>query len=225
MLREKPVKKEILERYRLFIEAVRWTEKQTNILTLSQLANRYGINSSAPGTLIQLGFIKKENSKLWEWLKPEKSSEQCGLEMLNHLLNKTKKTIHVPIPDFAAIGESLKTIAERLAHIAVQNERLLKSDKTGVKSGDADLFRVDDQRLFIGGQIASGVYRNAHLCNHRMIDVPVFDNVNSSTEARKAQCEKCGFTPNGTEELYDYTAYNRYIVLATDDLLSQFKGK
>jgi hypothetical protein len=82
-----------------------------------------------------------------------------ALKILDYRLNKTKKTIHFPIPDFAAIGDSLKEISERLMQITVQHERALKTTKNiqgETQAINPTIFTEQQQRFELVKAISAG---------------------------------------------------------------------
>jgi hypothetical protein len=174
-MREKPVTESTLQKYCGFLAAIERTslpfineEKDS----LSAIAKLHQVSSSAASAIVKLGFVEKgETRNVWHWNRKNKHIPLMAFQLLDYLLHKNKKAQVTPIPGLADISDSLKAISDHLVHIAVQNEKLIKSLTTGqiteIKSGD--LFRVDDQELFIAGHIASGVYEAGfqHMMNPR----------------------------------------------------------
>lgn len=223
-MREKPVSEKKIDNYIDFLFAVQGSSGGApNTSTLSEVAKRYAITSSAPSALISLGIIKKETKSVWHWIADTRPSKKIALEVLDYLLHKNKKTVHFPIPDFAAISQSLERIVERMNYLAIHTERLLKTPKNDIISidGKSDLFTIEEQRLLIANAIASGVYKSVNVCNHLMTAV----SVGNKGSAAISKCSKCGYEPDGMSELHDYMAMNKFIVLATDDLYSRLLGR
>lgn len=159
-MREKPVSPERIEKYVEFINTVRMNSQHSNphnIVSLSEIASNNAVSSAAPAALIKLGYVDRKSKTTWFW-KTDSPLREIALKVLDYLLHKNKKTIHVPIPEFAGIADTLTTIAERLAQLVVQNEKYNRGAKNSIKQAEAetDLFRVDDQELYIAGQVASG---------------------------------------------------------------------
>lgn len=160
-MREKPVSQDRIEKYIRFLTSVFNASDNndlTNLLTLSEIAKRFKVSSGAPKALHDMGIIQKQigSKNTWTW-KGESPSKVLALKVLNFLLHKNKKTVHVPIPEFAGIADSLKTIIDRLGEIYVQHERGLKTSKSG-HNGNIDLFRVEDQRLFLIGSLLPTIH-------------------------------------------------------------------
>ncbi len=234
-MREKPVSLERIEKYVTFIGQVRNHSEENNpnnILSLSEIARSNNVSSAAPAALIALRYIDRKGKNVWNF-NTTKSLKEVALKVLDHLLHKNKKTIHVPIDGLAEVADSLKTIGERLADIYVQNSKLLKTAKNGLKSNDteADLFRVDDQELYIAGQIASGVYKAANICLHEFTTVAENyspDKGTAAASAMKARCRLCGYEPDNTfvtHSAHDYEKANQYVMLATADLMNKLRNK
>lgn len=161
-MREKPVNPKTVERYIDFLNGVfdnQWPYECQ--VTITAIAMGDGVSKSAPTELVKMGIIQKDNPKRWIWTSNERPGKELALKLLDKLLHRNKKTIHVPLqPDFNGITASMQTVAERLAQIAVQNERILKRVKNEdvAIASEFDLFKIDDQRLYLAGQIATGLY-------------------------------------------------------------------
>lgn len=172
-MREKPVSPARLEKYITFLLEVKKNNIEYNPncpVTLSEFVKMHEVSSAAPSVLEELGFIKRLSKKEWRWTTKAHNhlEKTIALKLLDFLLHKNKKTVHVPIPEFAGIADSLKTIADRLAEIYVQQQKSLKSPKNAsAGNSEADLFRIDDQRVYIAGQIASGIYSICDIENLR----------------------------------------------------------
>lgn len=223
MLREKPANEVAVEKLINFLAEAEVTLKTENIkYDFSEIIKSNGVAKRSFSDLKALKIVKHEAGKKPEWIGREQPLRITALQILDYRLKKSKKAIHVPIPDFAPITDSLKTIAERLAHITLQHERLLRTPKNAINETDVDLFRVDEQRLYIAGQIASAVYKSHSFCLHEMIAVPEFDNGNATSSAMKAKCKLCGYEPDNAFQVIDI---NSMIVSATDDLMSKLLNK
>lgn len=162
-MREKPVSEVTVDKYIDFLFNVQKLSDNAAQVTLRKLTELNNITAYAAVAIVKLGIIEKHKEKgSWTW-KVGRPSKQMALQLLDFILHQRKKTIHTPImPDWASIAKALDNVSEKLAVITVQNNNALKRlkiapNQTGEK---ADLFRVDDQRLFIAGQIASGIYHS-----------------------------------------------------------------
>lgn len=160
MLREKPANEYALNNLIDFLNDM-WLGCQNNLKNdVQNSIKHFKVAKRTFYDIVKLGIVKVDpNDKDRQiWLK-EEPTRRTALQILDYRLKKTKKTLHVPIPDFSGIADTLQTIGERLAQLTVQNEKWLRTNKTTqITNEPADLFRVDDQRLYIAGQIASGVY-------------------------------------------------------------------
>jgi hypothetical protein len=163
-MREKPVSPARLQKYIDFLYSIHENDSvnnKSNQASLSTIATNYAVSSAAPNALIKLGIITRESKYVWTWKEATRPTKTHALKLLDHLLHKNKKTLHVPIPEFAGIAQSLQTIADRLTELHINSERSLKRAKNalnGKLENETDLFRVDDQELYIAGQVAAGVY-------------------------------------------------------------------
>lgn len=170
MLRQKPANEAAISRLINFLNDSWLTLKSDKIkkYNFTELMESHGVAKRTFSDCRALGLIKIEAGKKPEWINKEEPSRHMALRILDYRLKKTKKQVHYPIPDFAAIGESLKEITDRLIYLSVQNEKWLKTHKNYENSNvsESDLFRVDDQRLYLAGQIASGVFSNEAILNY-----------------------------------------------------------
>ena len=116
-----------------------------------ELQRLHKISNSTFDACLKLNIVKKDNIG-WEWLK-ETENREMALQILNYLLEKSKKKITIPIDGLGEITTSLKQISERLASISTQNERALnglKSPQTSqhetasIKAND--LFTTTDKK-------------------------------------------------------------------------------
>ena len=161
-MREKPANEQAINRLNAFIGDL-YLRIIGNVAELKPgpLMNNYHVASRTMGDLKALKIIKQDGKK-YTWLGTEEVTNQylrrISLLVLDYRLKQTKKKVHYPFPELAAIGETLKDISERLVQIAVQNEKSLKTPKNDFKTNTEDLFRVDEQRLYLAGQVAGGVY-------------------------------------------------------------------
>lgn len=165
MLRQKPANEQALGRLIDFLLDLRnKTSPTSSIINIGETEKMWSVSNRTFSDCIKLKIIIRSEIKpeKFLWQKGQVSTRILALQILDHRLKKTKKQIHVPIPDFAAIADTLQTIGERLTQLAVQNEKWLKRNKNeDIAVASDDLFRVDDQRLFIAGSIASGIYKEA----------------------------------------------------------------
>lgn len=157
MLREKPANEAAIARLIDFLSEVQFiTTRHGYELDLKYLQDSNKVAKRTPSDLKVLGIIENKDTA-YKW-KGGTDLRKIALKILDHRLQKNKKTVHFPIYGLQGISQSLETITDRLAQLLVQNERLLKSPKIGQISEDVDLFKVDEQRLFLAGQIANGLY-------------------------------------------------------------------
>lgn len=229
-MREKPVSQERIDKYIDFLFVVKNNSEGTvQILTLSEIAKNSKVSSSAPSALEKLNIIEKKSKFVWIWKSETRPSKTIALKVLDFLLHKNKKTVHYPIPEFAGIAESLEHISERLIELAVQNEKWLRAHKNGLKSNEqeaTDLFRIDDQELYIAGQIASALYKPMKICNHEFIQVQTNERLTNITS--EAQCRFCGLKPNSTmidPALTCFEDVNEVVIKATKDLINKLRNK
>ena len=233
MFRQKPANKKAVAYLETYLNALKNGIKNPSV-------EAYKVAKRTPGDLTAMKITKKENGNVI-WLAGDKDLGVIALEVLNHRLKKTKKQIHVPIPEFAAIGDTLKTISERLAHITAQTERTLKRAENSFIDVElkSDLFTVDQQRLEIAAAIASAVYKEEPFCDHIMAQYPtpsfkvnasgsgnasIVPLGNNEYAAAKSKCIKCGHEPglmkeSNIDEVINER--NNFIVKATDDLMAK----
>lgn len=80
------------------------------------------------------------------------------------------------IPEFAAIANTLNTILEKLNIGIVQNEIALKRSKSALNSTDIpELFRIEDQRVYIAGQIAGNINHNFYFQDFRLANRQIIE--------------------------------------------------
>lgn len=163
-MREKPANEGAIARLIGYLNDVYLTSK-ANSTTFSafELHKYHQVAKRTTSDCRRLKIFQVNEDKTVTWLDEDQPARFMALRILDYRLKKTKKTIHVPIPDFAGIADTLQTIGERLAQLAVQNEKWLKrakNDENGLAT-EGDLFRVEDQRLYIAGQIASRIYKDS----------------------------------------------------------------
>lgn len=164
-MREKPANEHAVARLIGFLTIIKFRAKSgaPPNSDIKLLIKSEGVAKRTFSDCKALGIFKVEDEK-YTWLKQDQDLRKLALLILDYRLTKTKKTVHYPIPDFAGFAQSLEAIAERLAVLATQNEKWLKVAKNGLETINepANLFRVDDQRLYIAGQIASVIYQDVH---------------------------------------------------------------
>lgn len=157
MLREKPANELAVQRLTSFLKWIRYHSTQTpQSVNVEYFIQSEQVAKRSFSDLKRLGIVKVNKESI-TWVSKD-DDRTLALKILDYRLKKSKKQVHVPIPEFAAIGESLKTIAERLAVITVQYEKSLKQSKNIEITGESDMFKVEDQRLYIAGQVAAGIY-------------------------------------------------------------------
>jgi DNA-binding transcriptional regulator YhcF (GntR family) len=164
-MREKPANKEAVINLTNFVKWIRYHSTQSpESVNVEYFISSEKVSKRSFQDLRRLGIVevtKQDGFTLINCKSKEKDDRKIALQILDFRLKKSKRTVHYPIPDFAAIGESLKEITERLVHLSVQNEKWLKTHKNYENSNvsESDLFRVEDQRLFIAGHIAGECFK------------------------------------------------------------------
>lgn len=179
MMREKKVNQATITRYIDFLNFVKQSSlPNESSVSLSWIADKGHVAQAAPKALEEIGIIQKEG-KFWHWIKGEPNKNMV-LEILDFNLKKTKKVVHYPIPEFAAIGDSLKEITERLIQITVHQERALKTAKnTPLETHliGATIFDEQQQRFEMVKAVAGGIFKDFNNLNdyqaigHRIITV------------------------------------------------------
>jgi hypothetical protein len=228
-MREKPANEKAVNNLIEFLKMVRFGLTGTPPTEfISKWQEDYQVAKRTKSDLTTLNIITKNADGSYKWNVGD-NFRVIALRVLDHRLKKTKKTVHFPFPEFAGISDSLKEISQRLVELAVQNEKWLRTHKNPqITNEPADLFRVDDQRLYIVGQIASGIYKNVKICKHEFVtgETKVYagDNFISGQKNVEAVCSKCGYKPNGLPE-FNYNDANEIIIEATDDLMNKLLKK
>lgn len=186
MLREKPANEQAVQRLTDYLKMVSFCLKGSGAdADFKTLQSDYQVSKSTYSDLKQLGIIEKgEHRHIW---KAGSANERTlALKVLDHRLKKYKKKLHVPIPDLAAIGDTLKTIAERMMQITAQQESWLKRAKNGqsdemVDINQSNIFEQQQQRqkdrVYIAGQIASKVYISLPI---HSVDFEMIEDINNS---------------------------------------------
>lgn len=240
MLRQKPAPEEVIQKLALYLNTLRSRIRNNEFQqeTPEQLRQAYNVAKRTFSDCKALKIIKVEKDTVTWLINKDFSERVYALKILEYRLKQSKKSIHVPIPELASLTDTLKTIAERLAHITVQYEKGLKRAENSFVDIEAksDLFHVDEQRLIIAGAIASAVYKEEPTCEHIMASYPVQSvSLHPSGTGRTpimplaneqciAKCIKCGFQPDLMKERsIDETINerNNFIVKATDDLINK----
>lgn len=176
-MREKPANEQAIEKTILFLKRVQLDclnnmQFGKGAQSLYELMKFFKISRRTSKACFDLAILKpdKEKKYIWGIGNPNNGNIDYrlhALKILDHLLKESKRTVHYPIPDFAAFGESLKAIGERLVMITLQQEQLLKRPKTGHTEETGDLtqrhiFEQEQQRqkdrVYLAGQIASRIY-------------------------------------------------------------------
>lgn len=158
-MREKKVKQSTIDRYINFLEMVKSSALPNQTVSLRWIADKGHIAQAAPKALEQLGIIQKEG-KYWHWLKGTPTRKMV-LEILDHSLTKTKKTVHFPIPELAGIGDTLKEITERLIYLTAQNEAGLKRLKTSVSEPGhilPTIFTEQQQKFEVAKELYKSIF-------------------------------------------------------------------
>lgn len=180
MLRQKPANEEALQKLISFLFEIKSFAHNTpeQRIDVKYSIKTYQVAKRTFSDLKALKIITEQGDKI-EFISKE-DLRKIALKVLDYRLKKTKKQIHVPIPEFAGIADSLKTISERLEQLAVQNEKWLKTHKNSLVSNveNSDMFRVDDQRLYIAGQIAGNIFKESFQYNNEC-DVQVIDRASN----------------------------------------------
>lgn len=185
-MREKPINQASLHRTIQFLKNLKTVCDYDAPISLSTLVKEHGIASGTGSACFHEMIIETIGKNKFKWLpkmtnmagdNSEEVFKHLALQIKDRLLHKNKKTIHTPInPDWATVITHLKEISDKLSISLQQNESVLKRIKTDIKGNDQDLFKVDDQRLYIAGQIASGIYSNTtinplnEICNQKDTD-------------------------------------------------------
>lgn len=165
-MREKPANEAAVQRLISFLKMVQFQAKgNPNIINFNSLQEDEGVAKRTASDCRALDIIKADGNKTIWIPKEPVDFRLLALKILDHRLKRTKKTIHFPIPDFAGIADSLKEISERLMYLTVQQEKFLKTAKTGqIESADnsATLFTEEQQRhkdrVYLLGQIAGSYF-------------------------------------------------------------------
>lgn len=167
MLREKKVHPQTLRRTSSFLRTLFHKCHNKEKFTLSTLTKEFQIASGTGAACIRQNIIKKIDAGFYQWIWPNEltSDEYTKLALLikDQCLVMSKKSTHTPInPDWLPLMNAVKELTNVMNVGMVQQEKLLKEIKTlnspNLKDVSGDLFRVDDQRLYIAGQIVSSVY-------------------------------------------------------------------
>lgn len=234
-MREKPANEQAITRLVRFMKDVNMAAISGLQLDVAYSLKQTGAAKRSFSDLKKLGIITVDDDKKIKWISLHLNFRSLALQILDHRLKQSKKTVHFPIPDLSPLTDSLETIVERMNQLLVQHERLLRQPKNNETRPDADLFKVDDQRLFIAGQIAAGLYKGITLCNHELIAVNDDEDWRNPTsrhrggppwKQQKAVCRKCGHTPNVKPSSdVDYTYINEIVVVATDDLMKRLLNR
>lgn len=195
IIRQKPANQQAVQKLEGFVISLKGTLDKGEPPNFSARQSKYGVSSSTTSACKALGIIKKEGNKYV--FKSEETPGTIALLILDYFLKQNKKTMRGDvIPNFEALTRTLGNIVEKLTLLTVQNEVGLKRLKQGNTAPEtSDLFRVDDQRLYLAGQIAAGIYDR------------VFPFVLNPSDGASIQ------------------ETNRMIVEATDDLLLQLRAK
>lgn len=164
-MREKPANEAVVQRLIDYMNRISWQLKGEGAdVDFKYLQKEFGVAKRTYSDLKALKIISFENKR--HVFKAALDLRTLALKILDYRLKKNKKTVHYPIPGLADIADSLKQITERLMQLSVQHERLLKQPKNDIKGSDQDLFRIDDQRLFVIGCLLPSVHSNTSAYPH-----------------------------------------------------------
>lgn len=129
-MRERKVTDATIERYMFFLNSVSAISGYESRKTIAEFAKEKRINKSVVPAIIQLNFVETISRNKWNWLLPKPNKEMV-LQILDLLLHKKKKTIHIPIvPEWATMVTAVNQLTDRMGVYLTQNEKSLRGTKT-----------------------------------------------------------------------------------------------
>jgi hypothetical protein len=158
-IRQKVANEQAVAKLEGFLLSLKLDLDEGNPGNFSSRQKQFNVSNSTTAACKALQIIGKEGSKYK--FKSQQPPRTLALLILDYFLKQNKKTMRGDImPDFEPLMHALGNIFEKLNILTVQNEVSLKRLKTGLNGNyeNTDLFKVDEQRLYIAGQISSGIY-------------------------------------------------------------------
>jgi hypothetical protein len=128
-------------------------ENGSNLRLLA--ANCY-INKNVAKAIVELKIVDIDG-KGWHWLsfKPDRT---LALTVLDYLLVKNKKQVHTPLAGMEAFTTAIRQHTEAIQRNSLEINSGLRTLKNRSNDNTPDLFKIDSERLFLAGAIASGIY-------------------------------------------------------------------
>lgn len=157
-MREKKCLESTVDKYINFLIAVKANEND-KYASMDYLIEQHKINKSVRKTLITLFIIDYKSNNFWHYLSFE-PDRKLALTVLDHLLEKGKKSRHTPIAGMEAFVTAVERNTEAINRNAIEVNKLLKTRENRLGDNTGDLFRVDSDRLYIAGQMVS-LFRDA----------------------------------------------------------------